>query len=45
MWLLVPYMAVLAAAVHFLHFALFQEDPHRRARIPPRRSAITSWLS
>jgi hypothetical protein len=26
MWLLVPYMAVLAAAVHFLHFALFQED-------------------
>jgi uncharacterized membrane protein YeaQ/YmgE (transglycosylase-associated protein family) len=25
-WLLIPYMAVLSAAVHFLHFALFQED-------------------
>jgi hypothetical protein len=25
-WLLAPYMAVLAAAVRFLHFALFQEE-------------------
>jgi hypothetical protein len=25
-WLLLPYMAVLSAAVRFLHFALFQEQ-------------------
>jgi len=25
-WLLAPYMVVLAAAVRFLHFALFQEE-------------------
>jgi len=25
-WMLVPYMAVLSAAVRFLHFALFQEE-------------------
>jgi hypothetical protein len=26
MWLVVPAMIALAAAVHFLHFALFQEN-------------------
>jgi hypothetical protein len=25
-WLILPYMAVLSAAVRFLHFALFQEE-------------------
>jgi hypothetical protein len=25
-WLILPYMAVLSAAVRFLHFSLFQED-------------------
>jgi hypothetical protein len=25
-WLLIPYMAVLSAAVRFLHFSLFQEE-------------------
>ena len=25
-WLIVPYMAVLSAAVRFLHFSLFQEE-------------------
>ena len=25
-WMLIPYMAVLSAAVRFLHFALFQEE-------------------
>jgi uncharacterized membrane protein YeaQ/YmgE (transglycosylase-associated protein family) len=25
-WMLAPYMAVLAAAVRFLHFSLFQEE-------------------
>ena len=26
LWLILPYMAVLSAAVQFLHFALFQEE-------------------
>lgn len=25
-WLIAPYMAILSAAVRFLHFSLFQED-------------------
>ena len=26
LWLILPYMAVLSAAVQFLHFGLFQEE-------------------
>ena len=32
-WLIVPAMIALAAAVHFLHYALFQEDLSRSTTI------------